>query len=75
VSEFDIANNYDKEPAFAWWVRKVLKKRERMINKVITRWRKMKFGSDIPNSVDEALAIDEKIGNTFKADAKAAAWL
>lgn len=72
VAEFAIANNYDKEPAFAWWVRKVLKKKERMINKVVTRCRKpgrMKFGLDVPNSVDEALAIDKKNGNTFWADA------
>ena len=40
----------DKEPAFNWWARHVLKKRSRIINRVTTRMKKnnMKFGIVVP---------------------------
>ena len=72
VSEFAVAHGYDNEPAFAWWVHKVLRKRDRIIKKVSTRCRKsrrMKFGLEIPNTVEEALQIDKKNGNNFWAEA------
>lgn len=72
VAEFAVARGVDKEPAFNWWVRKVLRKRDRIINKVKTRRMKrpnMKFGVIIPTNVEEALKLDEDNGNHFWEEA------
>ena len=37
VAEFALAHNFDKEPAFQWWVKKVVKKRDHVIAKVKSR--------------------------------------
>ena len=34
VVEHDMANGYSNEPTFRWWACKVLKKRNRLVNKV-----------------------------------------
>ncbi len=34
VAEYTVANKIAKEPAFAWWVRKALRKRDWIIKKV-----------------------------------------
>jgi hypothetical protein len=34
VAEYAIANKIDNEPAFAWWVKTVMKKRERIVSKL-----------------------------------------
>jgi hypothetical protein len=68
VAEYKI----DDKPAFAWWVRDVLKRRERTIKKLKTRkvWQeKMKFGIELPRTVQEALEIDCRTGTTFWRDA------
>lgn len=64
VAEYARANKIDDEPAFAWWVREVLKKRNRIIAKVKSRyWRTThKFGVELPKSVTEAFAIDKRTG-------------
>jgi hypothetical protein len=64
VAEYAIANKIDHEPAFAWWVNTVMKKRERIISKLQKKyWRTdYKFGIRIPKSVDEALQIDRLTG-------------
>ena len=71
TAEFAIASNIHEEPAFAWWVNDVLKTRERIINKVKSRYWKQthKFGIRVPKSVREALDIDERNGNDFWATA------
>jgi hypothetical protein len=38
IAEYAIANQIAEEPAFAWWVSSVLRKRERIIAKVKTRY-------------------------------------
>ena len=65
VAEFAIANKISKEPAFAWWVPHVIKKRNRIIAKVKARyWLKShKFGFELPKSVEHALKIDKANGN------------
>ena len=54
-------------PALAWWVRKALRKRDRIIKKVKARyWAKThKFGIELPKTVAEALKIDERTGTDF----------
>ena len=58
VAEAAIAFTIDNEPAFNWWVRKVLKRRDRMIKQMkAQRCRKgrMKFGVLIPGTVEKAI--------------------
>ena len=38
VAEYAKAVGIHGEPAFAWWVEHVLKKRDRIIAKVVKRW-------------------------------------
>ena len=61
-------------PAFHWWVKHVIEKRDRIIAKVRkcqTRYLKKshKFGIDLPKTVKEALTLDAKNSNTLWADA------
>ena len=65
-----------EEPAFAWWARKSLYRRERIISKLQKRrakkkyWRTThKYGVRIPKSVEEALQIDKENGNHLWGDA------
>lgn len=67
VAEYAVANKIVSEPAFAWWVPAVLKKRDRIIAKVKSRYwsRTHKFGVRMPKSVKEALEIDAETGTDF----------
>ena len=71
VAEFALAKRIADEPAFAWWVRGTLKTRNRIVNKVKSRYWKQthKFGIRLPKTVKEALEIDKENKNTFWADA------
>ena len=64
VAEYAVNNKIASEPAFAWWVPHVLKKCDRIIQKVKTRFRKKthKYGIEVPSSVREALDIDRRTG-------------
>jgi hypothetical protein len=67
IAEFVVANRLVEEPAFKWWVPKVLRKRNRIISKVKSRYWKTthKFGIRLRHSVEEALRIDEETGTDF----------
>jgi hypothetical protein len=74
TAEYAKTRGIDHEPAFNWWVHHVLKKRDHiisMVKKRQTRYLKRthKFGIEVPKSIDEALALDKKNGNTLWADA------
>ena len=71
VAEFALATCISMEPAFAWWVPFVLKKRNRILAKVKSKYwlRTHKFGIRIPKSVEEAKKIDEQNGDTLWWDA------
>jgi hypothetical protein len=66
-----VAHKLVSEPACKWWVPYTLKKRERIIAKVKTRYlrQEQKFVITIPKSVQEALRIDEETKMMFWADA------
>ena len=70
TAELAVAQGIDHEPAFNWWVKHVLKKRDRIIASV-RKWqtrnlnRSHKFGMELPKTVEEALALDAKNGNTL----------
>lgn len=60
----------DDEPAFAWWVDFVTKKRDSIIQKVKSKYwsRTHKYGIRVPKSVKEAEEIDDENGNTLWMD-------
>ena len=67
LAGYAAGNRLDVEPTFKWWVRDVLRRRNRIIAKVKAKyWRTThKFGIRVPKSVDEALAIDKENVNTL----------
>ena len=67
VAEYALANKILEEPAFAWWARHVLRKRDRIIRKVKSRYweRTHKYGVLLPKSVAEALRMDKESGTDF----------
>ena len=71
LAEYALANGIDDEPAFKWWVPYTLKKRDRIIAKVKTKYWKTthKYGVRLPKSVEEALKLDAETGTTFWSDA------
>jgi hypothetical protein len=71
VAEYAVANKIAEEPAFAWWVRPTLRKRDRIIKKIKTKYwkRTHKYGIRMPKSIKEALEIDAETGTTFWQDA------
>ncbi len=64
VAEYAVANKLVAEPAFAWWVKDVLRRRERIIKAVKNRYwkRTHKFGVEVPKTVEQALALDKETG-------------
>jgi hypothetical protein len=70
-SKWRLLNCIDDKSAFKWWVSLVIRKRNRMVNKVKGKyWQTThKFGIRIPKSVAESFQIDKENGNTYWADA------
>ena len=66
AAEYAIAAKIAKEPAFTWWVPYMLKKRNRIISKVKSKYwlRTHKFGIWIPKSVEEAKCLDQENGDS-----------
>jgi hypothetical protein len=71
VAEYAVTKNLHDEPAFAWWVPHVLKKRNRIIAAVTKMYHKRthKFEIQVPKTWDEAVKLDEGNGNTLWQDA------
>lgn len=71
VAEYALANKLISEPAFVWWAPYVLKKRQRIIDKIKTRYfrKEQKFGIALPKTVKEALQLDRDTGTTYWYDA------
>ena len=70
IADYARANKIDKEPAFAWWIPAVIKRRNAIIKKTSRKIRKnMKFGIYLPKNYAEAVAMDKENGNTLWQDA------
>jgi len=74
TAEYAINNKLDKEPAFAWWVPHVIRKKARIISKVKKGKKKYwdrthKYGIKLPKSVQQDLDIDRETGTTYWRDA------
>ena len=67
MAEYALANKSLDKPAFNWWARHVLKKRDRIIRKVKSRYweRTHTYGVRLPKSVAEALRMDRETGTDF----------
>jgi hypothetical protein len=71
VVEYVTSRNIAEEPAFAWWVPYVLRKRDAIVKAVNSRvcCTSHKYGIELPTSVKHAIDIDCKNKNTFWQDA------
>jgi hypothetical protein len=71
VAEYAKVNWIDDEPAFAWWMEHTLRKHDRILLKMKTKYwqRTHKFGIRVPKMVAEAQAIDAENGDTLWWDA------
>jgi len=71
VAEYAKNLGLEHEPAFAWWVPFVVKKKDRLIKKVKSKYwtRTHKYGIRTPKSVEEARKIDAENGNILWMDA------
>jgi hypothetical protein len=71
LSEYVESYGIQDEPALAWWVPHVKRKKERLIEKVKTKYwqRTHKYGIRIPKDMREAKEIDEQNGDTQWQDA------
>ena len=71
LAEYAVLNNIQDEPAFAWWVPYVFKKRDRIIAKIKTKyWHTThKYGVKLPKNAADALRIDAETGTDFWAKA------
>ena len=65
--EYVVQRRIAGDPAFAWWIRDFLVKRNRIIGKLRSKYwvRTHKFGVKIPKSVQEANAFDEQNSNAL----------
>ena len=66
LAEYAVENRISEEPAFAWWVKFVLRKCYRIISKTHRYWLKThKYGICVPNTVVEAILIYKENGYTL----------
>ena len=66
TAEYAVPAKIAMEPAFAWWVPYMLKKRNRIISKVKSKYwiRTHMFGIRIPKSVEEAKCLGQENGDS-----------
>ena len=71
VADYAVANQIADEPAFAWWVPTVIRKRTRVLKAMKKRYfrTQSKFGIELPKNAKRALEIDKETGTTFWEDA------
>lgn len=71
LSEYEVENDIDSEPAFKWWVKDTLMRRDRIISNVRARyWRSThKFGIRVPKSLEEAYEVYRQTGTDLWTNA------
>ena len=67
TAEYALNNKIIEQPAFAWWAKDALRRRDRTICKAKTRYwkRTHKYGIELPKSIQDALQIDKRTGTDF----------
>ena len=70
VVEFAVDRGVERELAFSWWFPYSLRCCDRIISGVNSRVKRVthKYGVDLPRTVQDAYALDEKNGNTLWLD-------
>ena len=65
MADYAIENGISNKLAFSWWVPHVVKKRNRIISKLKSKYwvRTHKFGLKVPKRVEDAIRIDKENGN------------
>ena len=63
-AEFAVAQEIDHKPAFNWWSKHVLKKRDRTITSIRKQQmrylkRSNKFGIELTKTVEQAIALED----------------
>jgi Zn-dependent M32 family carboxypeptidase len=72
TAECMVVHKLSQEPAFKWWISHVLRRRQRIVEKLGKKkyWRRThKYGIELPKSVAEAMEKDTRTGTTFWRDA------
>ena len=71
IMEYVKHKKLENEPAFAWWILYMNKKKKRIVKKIKSKYweRTHKYGIEIPKNIDEARAIDIKNRNRLWRDA------
>jgi hypothetical protein len=67
LAEYAVKHGIQEELAFKWWIKEALRRKKYMIKAAQTCYARCthKFGIKLPNSVDEALAIDRETNTTY----------
>jgi hypothetical protein len=67
LAEYAVSARIAEEPGFAWWVPHTLRKRNRIIAKLKSKYwvRTHKFGIKIPKTIAEAKQFDQENGNNL----------
>ena len=68
TAEFAIARGIDDKPAFIWWVRYTIRRRDAIIAALKTRAKQIRHkydGIEIPTSVEHAKELDRKNGDDY----------
>ena len=65
LAEYAVSNKLSNESAFKWWVNQTLRKRNKLGNKLKNKAtnKKIKFGIEVPSTVEEALCLDHSNGD------------
>ena len=58
LAEYAISRKIHEEPAFAWWVMNVMRKKKKIISMIRTPKKVLKYGIKVPGDVDQAYAFD-----------------
>ena len=71
VAKYAEMNDIADEPAFAWWVPAILKRKHRVISKIKSKYWKIshKYGIRLLHSVEEALELDKDNNNDLSYQA------
>jgi len=71
LAEYAKNNQLMDEPAFRWWAPHIIRKRDRILKKMNSRYHRttQKFGIEVPKTIARALEIDKETGTTFWKDA------
>jgi hypothetical protein len=67
VTDFTISQKIEDLSDFRWWVPQIIKRCECIISAIITRFKKKthKYGIQVPQSIEEAYAIDKETGTDY----------